>query len=265
MFKYNYQHKTDQFNLNNLNNANGFTLLELLVVILLIAILSGAGIAAYQGLQEQARGDVTQFEMAEIRKALLQFRKDSGTRSFPGQGSYDCTDAANGNPANINPDIDAQLPIAPGLTDAVKIAWCQHPANLWMLFEDPLGTGWNADTKRGWNGPYLQRKDGFLTLTLNTVNLANIATPVWAVADAFVRNQNDTGVQWSIQETTATLDNAGSPYLLERDNVNNPPVYQARLISAGDDGVFEDNNDNACTTPLDADGEALDEVLCLLN
>ena len=206
--------------------------------------------------------------MAEIRKALLQFRKDSGTRSFPGQGSYDCTDAANGNPADINPNIDAQLPIDAGLTDAVKIAWCQHPANLWMLFEDPFGRTplehWNADTKRGWNGPYLQRKDGFLTLTLNTVNLANIATPVWAIADAFVRNQNDTGVEWSIQANSAILDNAGSPYILRVDD-EVLGDYQPRIISAGDDGVFEDNNDNACTTPLDADGEALDEVLCLLN
>ena len=265
MFNQDYQQNTVRPVYHYPQHFKGFTLLELLVVILLIAILSGAGVAAYQGLQDQARGDVAAFEMTEIRKALLQFRKDSGTRSFPGQGRYDCTDNANGNPTDINPNIDAQLPIAPGLADAVKIAWCQHPANLWMLFEDPLGTGWNVDTKRGWNGPYLQRKEGFLTLTLNTVNLDNIATPVWAVADAFVRNQNDTGVEWSLQETSATLDNAGSPYLLERANVNNPPVYQARLISAGDDGVFEDNNDNACTTPLDANDQALDEVLCLLN
>ena len=246
------------------SNQHGFTLLELLTVIALLAIIATAAITSYDGVDDQARADVTQFEMAEIRKALLQFRKDSGTRSFPGQGSYDCTDAANGNPADINPNIEAQLPPAlAALADAVQIAWCQHPANLWMLFEDPLGTGWNVDTKRRWNGPYLQRKDGFLTLTVNTVNLANIATPVWAVADAFVRNQNDTGVEWSLQETSAILDNAGSPYILRVDD-EVLGDYQPRIISAGYDGVFEDNNDNACTTPLDADGEALDEVLCLL-
>lgn len=246
-------------------HAAGFTLLELLIVITLLSVIAGAAISAYEGVKEQGRYNVSQFEMTEIRKALIQFRKDSGSNDFPGQGIYDCTDAANGNSNNINPDIDAQLPISSGLNDATKIAWCQHPANFWMLFQNPLANGWNIDTKRGWNGPYLQRKDGFLSLSSNAINLDDMAHGLWAISDPYVVNHDSSGVEWSVQANSSVLESAGAPYVLLVDITNASPVYKPRLVSAGQDHVFEANNSDDCITPLNADGVAMDQVLCLLD
>ncbi|MBL4764106.1 MAG: prepilin-type N-terminal cleavage/methylation domain-containing protein [Colwellia sp.] len=245
-------------------SQNGFTLMELLTVITLMAITATVAITSYDGVQDQSRYDVAKFEMTQLRKALIQFRQDSGTNSFPAQGSYDCTDDVNGGVVTETNSLFT-FPTDVTGTQAEKIAWCQHPANFWMLFEDPLGNGWNPDTKRGWHGPYLQRKNGYLTLNANTVSLDNINNPVWAIADPYVVNQQNTGVQWSIQTTSDVLNKAGTPYVLLVDITNTPSLYQPRLISAGEDGKFELNNNDVCITPVDTNGQALDQVLCLLN
>lgn len=128
----------------------GFTLVELITVIALLAIIASAALMNYDGVQDQARSDVTQFEMTEIRKALLQFRQDSGSRDFPNEGVYSCEDPNNAgslNPALLN------------IPTAANLAWCQSEANFWMLFVNPFNDDWNPDTRRGWNGPYLQTKN----------------------------------------------------------------------------------------------------------
>jgi prepilin-type N-terminal cleavage/methylation domain-containing protein len=154
---------------------SGFTLLELLLVIALLSVTAGVVVQGYEGVQDQGRYDAARFEMAELRKALLQFRRDSGTNDFPGQGIYDCTDVTNNNPSSVNPDMI--FPAEAGSTDAEKIAWCQSPANFWMLFADPLGNGWNPDTHRGWHGPYLQRKSGLISY--------GSIDDVWGIADPY--------------------------------------------------------------------------------
>ena len=139
---------------STLELQSGFTLLELLVVIFLITVIAGTALLGYEGVQDQGRDDITQFEMAEIRKALLQFRRDSGSHDFPKQGQYDCANMVN-FPSNIA-----------SLTATEKQGWCNSSANFVMLFENPLDDpatpgiegGWNSDTHRGWNGPYLQNK-----------------------------------------------------------------------------------------------------------
>jgi prepilin-type N-terminal cleavage/methylation domain-containing protein len=193
---------------------SGFTLLELLLVIALLAVTAGVAVQGYEGVQDQGRYDATRFEMAELRKALLQFRRDSGTNDFPRQGIYDCTDAANGNPAGANPDMDF-LEEA-GSTDAEKIAWCQSPANFWMLFVDPLGDGWNPDTHRGWNGPYLQRKSGLISY--------EGVDDAWGVADPYQ-----------------------SPFILVNDD------DKARIVSIGPDNVYDGEGANPCEPPAGSD------------
>lgn len=130
-------------------HESGFTLLELLTVIVLLGIMAGIAVVSYDGVQEQALCEATRFEMAELRKALLQFRRDSGTNDFPGQGQYGC-----------DPDMD--FPLEAGTGNA-RIDWCKSEANFWMLFVDPLDNGWDPDTHRGWHGPYLQRKSGLIS------------------------------------------------------------------------------------------------------
>ncbi len=218
-------------NFSRQHTQSGFTLLELLVVITLLGIISGSVVLSYDDLQDQGREDVVRFEMAEMRKALLQFRRDSGSNDFPTQGQYDCTDTANGNPGDVNPLMS--FPPVAGSSDAEKIAWCQSPANLWMLFTDRFGRSeadqWNEDTKRCWNGPYLRNRQIPVDFDTESV-LAGI------------------------------LDPYGNPYLLEDMNTED-----ARVVSMGQNGLYEgENASNACL-PNDASGVSDDRILCLLQ
>ncbi len=140
-----------------LSLQRGFTLLEILIVLGLLALLAGISLMAYEGIQSQGQADLVRYEMAEIRRALIQFRKDSGTYAFPGVHSYDCTDAINGG-SSTQANSRMLFPAEAGTTDSEKITWCQDSANFWMLLTDPYGLGWNEDTRRGWRGPYLKDK-----------------------------------------------------------------------------------------------------------
>lgn len=103
----------------------GFTLMELLVVIALLAIVAAAAFASYAGYEKQAQADATRFEMAELRRMLLQFRRDVG--HFPQQLSH-----LNNCPADEDPGCTAWNPdtrrgwngpyVAAG-SDAFKDGW----------------------------------------------------------------------------------------------------------------------------------------------
>ncbi len=202
-----------------LTSSRGFTLMELLVALTLLIILSGSIIYAYEGLEEQGRYDAVRYEMAQIRNALLQFRRDSGGKDFPGQGIYDCDDDLNGDSNIINPAIDSQLPdeIA-DLGSSEKVAWCRSEANFWMLFVDPLAKGWNKDTHRGWNGPYLLQKNH------------PEEDDVFAIIDAY-----------------------GHPYLLKDAGDED----KARIVSTGGDGVDAGEAANPCAAAGNSDDQVL--------
>lgn len=264
------------------NVAAGFTLLELLVVITLLVIIAGFSLSAYEDVQDQAGHDAVIYEMAELRNALLQFRRDSGTNDFPRHGIYECTDIANGNPTDINPDIDSQLPTEAGGSDAAKIAWCQHPANFWMLFINPFDDvtttaveegGWNPDTKRGWNGPYLQRKSGYVDMDKDllmggsgTLTSGAVIANLWGISSPFVTPpKSDIYLVWRQQITGDDLPKSGTPYLLfDLDSVDadNP----ARLVSLGQNHNYDGDGTSDCLPPAtDSNGFPIDHVLCLLR
>lgn len=156
------------------NNKNGFTLLELLVVIFLIGLITTVGMVSYEGVQDESMVDVTKFEMQELKKALLQFRVDN--RAFPcGVYPVDGEDVRPYELDEVNMVAYADLPTAPA-NGLQKKAWCNgtttSPENnaLQMLMKFPyvvsdaaVYTGviktlhplWDANTKRGWRGPYL--------------------------------------------------------------------------------------------------------------
>ena len=56
---------------------SGFTLIELLLIIVLLGVLAVAAINAFEGNEDQGRLNITRLEMAELQKALLQFRRDN--------------------------------------------------------------------------------------------------------------------------------------------------------------------------------------------
>jgi prepilin-type N-terminal cleavage/methylation domain-containing protein len=226
---------------------NGFTLLELLLVISLLGIVASLAVAGYENVQDQARYDAARYEMTEIRNAILQFRRDSGSQDFPGQGAYDCTDASNGG-AITDPNTLMSFPVSG--TNAEIITWCQHPANFWMLFENPFttGGGWNIDTHRGWNGPYLHNNR--LTADVNAGYDSN---------GTYIASANMT---FSLRVVT---DAYGSPYFLfdlDNPDTNNP----ARLVSLGQNLSYDGADTSDCKSPtISNENYPLDHVLCLLE
>lgn len=121
-------------------SQSGFTLIELLAVIVLLAIVATLTTAGMADVGAEARDDLAQIEIAEIRKALQQFKRDVG--HFP--------DAAG------NHDEGARL----GL-----LSRCQD-SNAAAEDYDQGCREHSPDTKRGWNGPYLlaERNDGLAGL-----------------------------------------------------------------------------------------------------
>lgn len=213
----------------------GFTLLELLVVVTLLAVLASVALLANEGVSDQAELDATKFEMAELRKALRQFRQDTGT--FPGQGDYACDGAAM--------DFSSFAFLA-SATPAQREAWCSSPANFWMLFIDPFSAttnDWNPDTKRGWHGPYLSRSGPSYVDVGSESNVRGIAdgfaSPVFL---------------WRVRPTDTETVQAGSPYVLLE-----PASVDARVASFGPDVTDDGVNADKCLPNDD------DIVLCLLK
>ena len=237
-----------RFNRHTLSHSGGFTLLELLVVITLLAILSSVALMSNDGVRDQAEVDATKYEMAELRKALLQFRQDTG--AFPGQGVYACGDLVAGaeaqDAANGAGTWPAGAPAAVVATPAPWVAWCNSPANLWMLFIDPIPDGsgaWNPDTKRGWHGPYLTKSGpGYVDV--------GSESNVRGIADGFA----SPAFLWRVRPTDTETVQAGSPYvLLELAGVD------ARVASFGPDAADDGVNADKCLPNDD------DIVLCLLK
>ena len=229
-------------------NNQGFTLLELLVVLTLMAIVAGVAVLAYEDTNVQAELDATKYEMAELRKAMLQFKRDTGV--FPGQGDYDCgalvDEAEAEDLSNGLETWPAGAPAALIVTPGPWVDWCNDVANFWMLFIDPNPTSdndWNPDTKHGWHGPYLTKSGPGYVDVGSESNLRGIADGF--ASPAFL---------WRVRPTDTETVQAGSPYvLLELAGVD------ARVASFGPDAADDGVNADKCLPNDD------DIVLCLLK
>ncbi|MBL1320119.1 MAG: type II secretion system protein [Methylophaga sp.] len=240
----------------------GFTLLELLVVIALLAIVAGVVITSYDGVQDQGRADATKFEMAELRKALLQFRRDN--RELP------CRVYRDGNYVPDNTGITqldfTNLPSTPSVAD--YYLWCENSHTdqvdwgLTLLLAFPYDNTdtaytpllWNPDTKHGWNGPYVNNQglvDG------------------WGNRFALLDPELDYSPHYRCKENSGDYDTTGDLYscLTANDASWNAVTYTlpaniVRLVSFGPNGSYEGDNITApCLPNTDSD----DLILCLLR
>ena len=69
-----------------LKKNQSFSLLELLTVISILAVIAGTLMTSYGDFESQASEATTRSRLQQIRQALLQFKKDTG--SFPGQKQF---------------------------------------------------------------------------------------------------------------------------------------------------------------------------------
>lgn len=211
--------------LRNLPRRNsGFTLLELIIVTAVLGTIAGGAILMVGQAEESAQCQIGLVEVCEIREALIQFKKDTG--SLPKRGAFALTTEGGFVP----------IPVEGG-------DWFHSPANFSQLFENPLsGTGhplasWNPDTKRGWRGPYLSTSgEGLVDLgtDLNldgsgSPTLGEIVEDVIAIADPFLSSPDGDYFAWSKTSDGSPLNRFGRPYFLfDQDD-----TQAARLVGLG--------------------------------
>ncbi|MDF1587656.1 MAG: prepilin-type N-terminal cleavage/methylation domain-containing protein [Gammaproteobacteria bacterium] len=244
----------------------GFTLIELLVVITLLGIVAGVVVLNYEDVQDSGRYDATQFEMAEIKKALLQFRRD--TREFP------CRVYRSGDYVPDN-TVMPQLSFAglPSATSANYHTWCRNGHTgqtnwgMTMLLTFPYDNTdltytpllWNPDTKQGWHGPYINNQ-GIVDAWGNRILLLDPEldySPEYRCKKNAGGNYDTTGDTYSCLRADDPGWNAAN-YTL--------PANVARIVSLGENGVLDSDIDYAnvaedewCLPKGD------DIVLCLLR
>lgn len=142
----------------------GFTLIELLVVTGILATLAYLAWGGQSGIQSRAEDEVARAEILRLADALRRFRADTGY--YPGQGPFALAAPGTSEDAGgaCTPVGGVRRSWAQPATDADRDAWFISPANLALLFGAPALCqnhpqaslqGWDADTRRGWHGPYL--------------------------------------------------------------------------------------------------------------
>jgi len=265
------------------DSQSGFTLIELLLIVVMIGVLSIAAINAFDGNEEQARENITRLEMAELQKALLQFRRDN--RELP------CRVYRSGvfNPLELRNSVgDAgfidtfDLPSGGAASDWEE--WCgENVTNsgqivasnaVYMLNTFPYVVSdpdlaafiWNRNTQLGWNGSYISQEG----LTDGWGNPYLLLEPELTFNQTY-RCENDSG--------SYAVDGASGDYICLspndpafNDTTDILPANIARIVSSGPDGVIKSQLFNYDLEGIDPDipddpclAQEDDLVLCLLR
>jgi prepilin-type N-terminal cleavage/methylation domain-containing protein len=246
----------------------GFTLIELLMVVVLLSIISTIAVFNYQDVQESSRVDVAKYELSVLRKALIQFRRDTG--ELPCRVYREGTYNPQNTDFNVTGALDlSDLPTSPTVADYKS--WCQNEllaggtqvdSGLTMLttfpYDELLDSDlyFNSDTKRGWNGPYINQQG---------------LTDPWGRPYVILDSELDFKSSYRCLVDGIDYDKAGDLYdCIQADDTGFPPNYTlkaniARIVSFGPDQISQSpvanssNDDEICT----ANGD--DIVVCLLQ
>jgi len=266
---------------------SGFTLIELLLIVVMIGVLSIAAINAFDGNEEQARENITRLEMAELQKALLQFRRDN--RELPCRiyrpGVFNPLDFRN-NYGDVG-FIDAFVLPAGGASQAEWQNWCLEPVinatnnrqasnALFMLntfpyeIADPdlAALTWDRSTQSGWNGPYISQEgltDGwgkpYLLLEAELTLGQNH------------RCENDAG-SYAVDSSTGNYICVDATDPAFEPGTDILPADIARIVSTGPDGILDSDISSYDVAKTDPDPSVIDDpciaqnddfVLCLLR
>lgn len=215
--------------------AGGFTLIEMILVVAMMATLAGLALATMSDTQDHATAELAKHELNEVRRAVLQFKADTGF--FPRRGPFNLVGRAG--PTNEGADGLVRPGPLPGANDAERTAWFDAAENLFQLFSEPelepgqplsALAGWNPDRRRGWRGPYLACSGE------GRVGRPD-SPPVPAVADPFSHALEVPWFEWDDPS-------APSPALRRHRAIRFlEPEGDARLVSAGFDGEFGTSDD----------------------
>ena len=248
---------------SRLSRATGaFTLVELVLVVAILATLGGLVIMSVDDVDTHATASVALHELSEVRKAILQFRADTGF--LPKRGPFNRSSQTADNGAVIVPS---------GSED-----WFDSPANLTQLFERPTIptihpthalTTWDPGRRRGWRGPYLVRGvDGRVSVAsgLHPAGTSWITGPLLpsflGIADPHAHAVDPArGLGWTTLDGTP-LERHGRPVLLfdldpgaagPADDVdvngNDLVIQFARVVSSGPDGRYDPVVTGQCVAP----------------
>jgi prepilin-type N-terminal cleavage/methylation domain-containing protein len=224
----------------------GLTLIELLVVVAILATVAGTVLVSQSGVEDRAGQDITRHQLTELREAVLRFRRDTGY--LPKQGPY-ALESEGG-----------EVKVPAGQTPADFAAWFHSPANLSQLYENPLAGNtqprdFDLDTRRGWNGPYLSKRDHQVSIGDGLASDGSSGTggegtrllSVPALSDSLERGPllGSLGVTFAWTTPAGAQDRAGRPLLLF--SLDDPT--QARAVSCGSDGVYAPHATSAATAP----------------
>ena len=195
-------------------HGRGFTLIELLVVCGILAATAYVAWGGYFSAQSSAEDDIARAEMLRLADGLKRFKADTGY--WPGQGPFilsppGTAESATGDGFNCSAPGGAAFGVlrswvANGVADSDRDIWFASPANLALLFTQPSLCAnhplhflavWNADSGRGWHGPYL-----------------DLASRKWV----------DIGVDFNANAANATGPYAGAPY------GNGSPIAGSKII-----------------------------------
>ena len=245
---------------------SGFTLIELLFVCVILAALSYVGVGIYTDVDRRAEDELARAALLRLAEALNRFRGDTGY--WPGEGPFQLNEEC----ANLL-SSPAAIKSVSSMPDSSPLSWYASPANLSLLFEAPvLCPGhplaflqtWRADTRRGWNGPYLPTaRRHWVDIS---ASLADI--PAFGAGPAFAPNPNppdscaatdlnQCALNWKrlpAPATDAGFARHARPFLFYRA----PP----RVVYAGADGRYESASLEAEACPLGGGGGD-DVVICL--
>jgi type II secretory pathway pseudopilin PulG len=124
---------------------SNFTLMELLIVTAILTIIGGSVAMSYSDTYEQSNKEILKFRTSVLYKALVKFKKDMGY--YPKTiEKFSFEEVKNPAPSDLSAD---------------KQEWFEDTQNFNQLFEEPVDQDidnlwkWNIDSKRGWQGPYI--------------------------------------------------------------------------------------------------------------